>query len=55
MHYQLQSINFSNLKVLLTDYNKIQSYGFTREVVDLEPLREKWSSFGFDVSESKRT
>ena len=40
----------SNLKVLL-DYNKIQSYGFTREVVDLEPLREKWSSFGFDVSE----
>ena len=29
----------SNLKVLL-DYNKIQSYGFTREVVDLEP-REK--------------
>ena len=38
----------SNLKVLL-DYNKIQSYGL-QEVVDLEPLREKWSSFG-DVSE----
>jgi len=40
----------SNLKVIL-DYNKIQSYGFTKEVLDLEPLYEKWISFGFDVSE----
>ena len=40
----------SNLKVFI-DYNKIQSYGFTKEVVDLEPLAEKWKSFGFDVSE----
>jgi transketolase len=40
----------SNLKVII-DYNKIQSYGFTKEVLDLEPLKEKWKSFGFDVSE----
>ena len=40
----------SNLKVFI-DYNKIQSYGFTKEVVDLEPLVDKWKSFGFDVSE----
>ena len=40
----------NNLKILL-DYNKIQSYGLVKEVLDLEPLKEKWESFGFDVSE----
>ena len=40
----------NNLKVII-DYNKIQSYGFTKEVLDLEPLKDKWKSFGFDVSE----
>ena len=42
--------NLSNLKVFV-DYNKIQSYGFTKEVIDLEPLMDKWKSFGFEVSE----
>ncbi len=40
----------SNLKVII-DYNKIQSYGYVKEVLDLEPLKEKWQSFGFEVSE----
>jgi transketolase len=40
----------NNLKVIV-DYNKIQSYGPTKEVLNLEPLREKWKSFGFEVSE----
>ena len=40
--------NLSNLIVLL-DYNKIQSYGFVNEVLDLEPIKKKWESFGFDV------
>jgi transketolase len=40
----------NNLKVII-DYNKIQSYSFTREVLDLEPLKAKWESFGFEVSE----
>ncbi|MCZ8157143.1 MAG: transketolase [Leptospira sp.] len=40
----------SNLTVLV-DYNKIQSYGFTKEVLDLEPLTDKWKSFGFAVKE----
>ena len=40
----------NNLKVII-DYNKIQSYGFTSEVLDLEPLKNKWKSFGFEVSE----
>ena len=40
----------NNLKILL-DYNKIQSYGLVKEVLNLEPLKDKWTSFGFDVSE----
>lgn len=33
------------------DYNKLQSYGPTSEVLDLEPLTDKWRSFGFEVTE----
>jgi transketolase len=40
----------SNLTVFV-DYNKLQSYGPTREVLDLEPLADKWRSFGFEVEE----
>ena len=40
----------NNLKVIL-DYNKIQSYGFVNEVLNPEPVKKKWESFGFDVSE----
>ena len=40
----------SNLTVFI-DYNKLQSYGPTKEVLDLEPLADKWRSFGFEVIE----
>ena len=40
----------SNLTVFV-DYNKLQSYGPTKEVLDLEPLGDKWRSFGFAVEE----
>jgi transketolase len=33
--------------VVLTDYNKHQSYGSTAEVQNLEPLADKWRAFGF--------
>ena len=36
---------------VFVDYNKLQSYGTTAEVCDLEPLTEKWRSFGFAVRE----
>ena len=36
---------------VLVDYNKIQSYGFTKEVADLEPLVDKLISFGFGVKQ----
>ena len=35
-----------NLTVVV-DYNKQQSYGRTAEVLDLEPLVDKWRAFGF--------
>ncbi|UOG36706.1 transketolase [Leptospira noguchii] len=42
--------SLSNLTVII-DYNKLQSYGLTKEVLDLEPLIDKWKSFGFSVEE----
>lgn len=35
----------------MVDYNKIQSYGFVSEVQPLEPLADKWRSFGFAAVE----
>lgn len=40
----------SNLTAII-DYNKIQSAGPTAEILDLEPLADKWRSFGFGVAE----
>jgi transketolase len=37
--------------VVLLDYNKQQSYGTTYEVLDLDPLPDKWKAFGFAVKE----
>lgn len=37
--------------VLLVDYNKLQSYGPTRDVLDLDPLTEKFRAFGFHAVE----
>lgn len=38
--------------VVLVDYNKQQSYGTTYEVLDLEPIADKWRAFGFTVQEA---
>jgi transketolase len=40
----------SNLTVMI-DYNKLQSYGRTTDVLDLEPLVDKFESFGFVTCE----
>ncbi len=37
--------------VAITDYNKLQIDGFTNDIVDLEPLTDKWRSFGWEVFE----
>ena len=52
-----------NNLILLIDYNKLQSYGKTKEILNLEPLTKKFKSFNFktyninghDVSEIKTT
>lgn len=38
--------------VAMVDYNKQQSYGDTREVMDLEPFADKWRAFGFACVET---
>ena len=35
----------------IIDYNKIQSFGRTNDVINQEPLSERWKSFGWDVVE----
>ncbi len=37
--------------VVVVDYNKMQALGHTREVLDLEPLAEKWRAFNWSVRE----
>lgn len=44
-HHKLDNL------VVIVDYNKIQSLGHTKEVLDLDPFGEKWKSFGWAVRE----
>ncbi len=44
-HHKLDNL------VGIIDYNKIQALGRTNEVVNLEPLAQKWSAFGWEVRE----
>jgi transketolase len=37
--------------IAIVDYNKIQSLGTTKEVMDLDPLADKWRAFGWGVRE----
>ncbi|MBV9119299.1 MAG: transketolase [Chloroflexi bacterium] len=42
--------NLDNMTVIV-DYNKLQSYGSTQEVLNLDPLAAKWDAFGFTTRE----
>ena len=44
-HHRLDNL------VAIIDYNKIQSFGSVKEVLDLEPLADKWRAFGWSVQE----
>src|SRR5207244_2938908 len=44
-HHRLDNL------VAIVDYNKIQSFGTVKEVLDLEPLAAKWQAFGWAVRE----
>jgi len=41
-------LKLGNLYVII-DYNKIQALGNTNEVINLEPLEDKFSSFGWET------
>jgi transketolase len=41
--------HLSNLTVLI-DYNRLQAFGYTKDVIDMEPLADKFRSFGFAVA-----
>lgn len=43
--------NLDNM-IAIIDYNKIQSFGRTKDVLDLEPFRQKWEAFGWEVKEA---
>lgn len=42
--------NLDNLTIII-DYNKIQSLGYVADVIDLEPLVDKFKSFNWGVKE----
>jgi len=35
--------------IAIVDKNKIQSFGETKDIINLDPLDEKWSSFGWNT------
>lgn len=35
--------------VAIVDVNKIQATGFTKDILNLEPLKDRWQGFGWDV------
>ena len=37
--------------VVIVDYNGFQAMGTKKEVLDMEPLADKWRAFGFEVME----
>lgn len=37
--------------IVAIDYNKLQGFGFTSEVLELEPFSQKWVAFGWGVVE----
>lgn len=44
-HHKLDNL------VGIIDYNKLQAFGRTNEIMALEPLRDKWTAFGWQVRE----
>ena len=44
-HHRLDNL------VAIIDYNKLQAFGRTEEVLNLEPFKDKWASFGWEPRE----
>lgn len=44
-HHRLDNL------IAIVDYNKIQSFGNTKDVLDLDPLADKWRAFRWEARE----
>jgi transketolase len=44
-HYRLDNL------IAILDYNRLQSRGFVADTMGIEPIADKWTSFGWDVLE----
>ena len=44
-HHRLENL------IVIVDYNKIQSLGHVKDVLNLDPFAQKWKSFGWSVRE----
>jgi transketolase len=44
-HHKLSNV------VAIVDYNKLQAFGRTKDVLDLDPMAAKWQAFGWSVRE----
>ncbi len=44
-HHKLENLT------VIVDYNKLQGFGCTKDILDLEPFADKWRAFGFSVRE----
>ncbi|MCM8758627.1 MAG: transketolase [Candidatus Omnitrophica bacterium] len=42
-HHKLDNL------IAIIDYNKLQAFGRTNEIINLEPIGEKWKAFGWSV------
>jgi len=43
-HHQLDNL------IVIVDNNAQQAFGYTKDVLDLEPLQSRWSAFNWDVA-----
>jgi transketolase len=44
-HHKLDNL------IAIVDYNKLQGFGYTKDILDLEPFAKKWEAFGWRVRE----
>jgi transketolase len=44
-HHKLDNL------VVVVDYNKLQGFGYTKDILDLEPFSQRWKSFGWEAIE----
>jgi len=45
-HHKLDNI------IVIIDVNRLQAFGSTRDIIDMEPMADKWRSFGWAVRQA---